>query len=473
MLFNSTTFIVFFLVIFAVYYLIPAWHWRKILLLIASYLFYAAWNPPFILLLWLSTVLDYYLHRKIYYSDNQARRKLLLLISIVSNIGLLSVFKYGDFLLENFQFIANALGAKFEPVKLGFILPLGISFYTFQTLSCVFESYYRKQKPVESSLDFALYVAYFPQLVAGPIVRIENLVPQFKEPKFLDLNKLSWGLFLFTIGLFQKMVLADTLLAPISDSIFNYERLPNILDSWLGVFAFSGQIFCDFAGYSTCAIGISLCLGFHLPDNFKSPYASLGFSDFWKRWHITLSSWLRDFLYIPLGGNRNGLLHTLLNLMITMLLGGLWHGAKWTFVIWGALHGLYLIIERGIKSIFKNSKLSEKLVVKLFIFFITYFFVCLAWVFFRAQDFGSACKILSSMFNPSLNGDKLLTTTNIVVCIVTVGGLLLSQMFFRNKTLGSFYDKKPTSFIILTWSIMLFFILLTQGSGNAFIYFQF
>jgi alginate O-acetyltransferase complex protein AlgI len=473
MLFNSTTFIVFFVLIFTIYYIVPSWQQRKIILLIGSYIFYAAWNPPFIILLWLSTALDFYLHRKIYYSENQKSRKVLLLISIFANIGLLSVFKYGDFLVENFQFLAKTIGIQFEPIQLGFILPLGISFYTFQTLSCVFESYYKKQKPVESPLDFALYVAYFPQLVAGPIIRVENLVPQFKEPKYLNFNLLSWGLFLFTLGLFQKMVLADTLLAPISDSIFNYDKLPNTLDSWVGVMAFSGQIFCDFAGYSTCAIGISLCLGFNLPDNFKSPYASLGFSDFWKRWHITLSSWLKDFLYIPLGGNKNGLFRTLLNLMITMLLGGLWHGAKWTFVIWGALHGFYLIAERGIKAIFKNSNISENIFVKAFIFFITYIFVCLAWVFFRAQDFGSALKILTSMFNPSLNGDKLLTTTNIVVCAITIGGLLLSQLYFRNKDLGSFYDKKPAVFIIATWSIMLFFILLTQGSGNAFIYFQF
>lgn len=473
MLFNSTTFIVFFIIIFAIYYLTKSWQNRKIILLIGSYLFYAAWNPPFILLLWLSTYMDFYLHKKIYYIEDKKKKKFLLLISLVTNLGLLFFFKYGDFMLHNFQILAGLFDVKFESTSMGIILPVGISFYTFQTLSCVLESYYGKQKPVESHLDFALYVAFFPQLVAGPIIRVEDIVPQFKEPKYFDYNKLCWGLFLFTLGLFQKMVIADTLLSPISDSVFNFEGLPNILDSWIGVFAFSGQIFCDFAGYSTCAIGISLCLGFTLPDNFKSPYGALGFSDFWKRWHITLSTWLRDFLYIPLGGNRKGEVRTIVNLFITMLLGGLWHGANWTFVIWGFLHGLYLVIERFVKSIFKNSTLKDNVLVKLFLIILTYILVCVAWVFFRAKDFTTAGKLLYSMFCGFGKGAQLLNGTSLIVGSITMLSLFLTHLFFRNKTLDSFIEKKPAIIITGLWVIMLFSIILTQGSGNAFIYFQF
>lgn len=473
MLFNSTTFIVFFVTIFAVYYLTKSWKARKIVLLIGSYLFYAAWNPPFILLLWLSTYMDFYLHKKIYYIENKSKKNLLLLISLITNLGLLFFFKYGDFLLHNFQMLANLVGIKFESTSMGIILPVGISFYTFQTLSCVLESYYGKQKPVDSHLDFALYVAFFPQLVAGPIIRVEDIVPQFKEPKYLDYKKLSWGLFLFTVGLFQKMVIADTLLSPISDSIFNFEGLPNIIDSWLGVLAFSGQIFCDFAGYSTCAIGISLCLGFTLPDNFKSPYASLGFSDFWKRWHITLSTWLRDFLYIPLGGNRKGSARTFINLMITMFLGGLWHGANWTFVVWGLLHGFYLVVERIVKSFFGNSNLKNNAFVQLFLIILTYILVCIAWVFFRSKDFASAGKMLFSMFCGYNKGAVILNGTSLVVGSVTIIGLFLTHLFFRNKSLDTFIEKKPAVVIIGLWLFMLFSIILTQGSSNAFIYFQF
>jgi alginate O-acetyltransferase complex protein AlgI len=473
MLFNSTTFIVFFVVIFALYYLTKSWQARKSILLIGSYLFYAAWNPPFILLLWLSTYMDFYLHKKIYYTEKQKTRNMLLIVSLVTNLGLLFFFKYGDFLLHNFQYLAGLVGVKFESSSMGIILPVGISFYTFQTLSCVLESYYRKQKPVDNQLDFALYVAFFPQLVAGPIIRVEDIVPQFKEPKYLDYNKLGWGLFLFTLGLFQKMVIADTLLSPISDSIFDFEGLPRALDSWVGVFAFSGQIFCDFAGYSTCAIGISLCLGFTLPDNFKSPYAALGFSDFWKRWHITLSTWLRDFLYIPLGGNKKGKIRTLINLMITMFLGGLWHGANWTFVIWGVLHGFYLIMERFVKFLFRNSSIHNNIAVKFLVILLTYVLICIAWVFFRAKDLPTAAKLLFSMFRAFDFGATLLTGTSLMIGIVTILCLFLTQLFFRNKQLDAVIEKTPTVVIVGVWAIMLFFIILTQGSSNAFIYFQF
>ena len=230
------------------------------------------------------------------------------------------------------------------------VLPVGISFYTFVTLSYTLDVYLGRLKPIDSFLNYALFVTYFPHLVAGPIVRPTQLVPQFETPKQATRDQMLWGLGLMVLGLFEKVVVADAGLANVADRVFSAEGPIGFADAWLGTLAFSGQIFCDFAGYSTIAVGVSLCLGFALPDNFRMPYAAIGFSDFWRRWHISLSTWLRDYLYIPLGGNRGSEVRTYVNLMLTMLLGGLWHGANWTFVVWGGLHGLYLAAERWIRA---------------------------------------------------------------------------------------------------------------------------
>ena len=280
---------------------------------------------------------------------------MLLVISLIGNLGMLCFFKYGGFLLDNFVALVNLVGLDFHPAKPNIILPAGISFYTFTTLCYTIDMYNRKSEPVKSLLDFSLFVTFFPHLVAGPIVRPPQLVPQFESPRKANQQQMLQGLFLVSLGLFMKVVLADTMLASSSDTVFNFPAPLLAVDAWLGVLAFSGQIFFDFAGYSTCAIGVAMCLGFVLPENFRYPYAAIGFSDFWRRWHITLSSWLRDYLYIPIGGNRKGEVRTYVNLMITMLLGGLWHGASWTFVVWGALHGTYLCVERLIREKFVST----------------------------------------------------------------------------------------------------------------------
>ncbi|HYW50979.1 MAG TPA: MBOAT family O-acyltransferase, partial [Gemmatimonadaceae bacterium] len=341
MLFNSLTFVVFFAWVLAVHYAPLPWKVRKVHLLLAGYAFYAAWNPPFVLLLWLSTVVDWLMAAKLARTEEPRARKAMLLVSLVLNLGLLGYFKYGGFLLENFTALVNGLGIAYKPLAPSIILPVGISFYTFETLSYTLDVYLRRAKPTPKLLDFALFVGFFPHLVAGPIVRPTDLVPQFESPRRATGRMFGWGLLLMTIGLFEKVVVADGLLAPVSDDVFKAASLIAPLDAWLGVLAFSGQIFCDFAGYTTTAIGASLALGFSIIDNFRFPYAAIGFSDFWQRWHISLSTWLRDYLYIPLGGNRRGPSRTYVNLMLTMLLGGIWHGASWTFVVWGGLHGLY------------------------------------------------------------------------------------------------------------------------------------
>src|SRR6187402_1224006 len=356
MVFNSYTFVVFFIIIMILHNLPFSWKVKKINLLLASYIFYAAWNPPFILLLWLSTVVDFYVGRALYTEENPYRKKLLLVVSLIGNLGMLCFFKYGGFLLENFVALVNLFGIDYHPAEPNIILPAGISFYTFTTLCYTIDMYHKRSEPVKSMLDFSLFVTFFPHLVAGPIVRPPQLVPQFETEHKATMKNIMDGLLLLTFGLFIKVVLADGFLAPTANEVFGATSALLAVDTWMGVLAFSGQIFFDFAGYSTCAIGVAMCLGFALPQNFRFPYAAIGFTDFWRRWHITLSAWLRDYLYIPLGGNRNGKFRTYINLMLTMLIGGLWHGANWTFVVWGGLHGFYLCIEKFIDD--KTGKIS-------------------------------------------------------------------------------------------------------------------
>src|SRR5215213_5763270 len=379
MVFNSYTFIAFFIIMLVLHNMPFPWKVKKVNLLLASYLFYAAWNPPFILLLWLSTVVDYFVGKALYHQENKNKRKLLLVVSLIGNLGMLCFFKYGGFLLENFVTLVNSLGINYHPAKPNIILPAGISFYTFTTLCYTIDMYKKKSEPVKSMLDFSLFVTFFPHLVAGPIVRPHQLVPQFQSPKVATRDQLIQGLFLLSLGLFMKVVMADTMLAGAADSVFTFPHLLLSFDAWMGVLAFSGQIFFDFAGYSTCAIGVAMCLGFKLPENFRYPYAAIGFSDFWRRWHITLSTWLRDYLYIPLGGNRHGGKRTYINLMLTMVLGGLWHGASWTFVVWGALHGIYLIGERWLRSVVSPTEFWSRPAVQFFAALGTFALVCFAW----------------------------------------------------------------------------------------------
>ena len=308
MIFNSLTFLVFFALVLAMHNApLFSWHQKKINLLVASYLFYAAWNPPFVILLWVSTVVDWWAAQWMVRARQERTRKIWMITSVVVNIGMLGYFKYGGFLLENFVALAASLGIAYQPPKWDIILPVGISFYTFATLSYTLDVYLRRAKPARHFLDYALFVTFFPHLVAGPIMRPTELVPQFASTRRATAHQLYFGFSLMILGLFQKVVLADGFLSPVVEKVYDaHEGVPNALDAWVATLAFSGQIFCDFAGYSTTAIGVAMCLGFAMPDNFRFPYAAVGFSDFWRRWHITLSSWLSVYLYIPLGGNRHG-----------------------------------------------------------------------------------------------------------------------------------------------------------------------
>jgi len=493
MVFNSYTFIVFFIIMLILHNLPFTWKTKKINLLLASYVFYAAWNPPFILLLWLSTVVDFFVGRALYTQQNIHKKRALLVVSLIGNLGMLCFFKYGTFLLNNFVTVVNAIGWDFHPAKPNIILPAGISFYTFTTLCYTIDMYKQKSEPVKSMLDFSLFVTFFPHLVAGPIVRPPQLVPQFETERTATQKQLLEGLFLITLGLFMKVVLADSMLSATANDVFGAKGLLTSLDAWMGVLAFSGQIFFDFAGYSTCAIGVAACLGFVLPQNFMYPYAAIGFSDFWRRWHITLSAWLRDYLYIPLGGNRNGTTRTYINLMITMLLGGLWHGANWTFVVWGGLHGFYLWVEKSIAD-FRHDKVAAitttpsgevgvlgpvpetfkpKTARNLLIALFTFFLINVTWVFFRSTTFTQAWGLLKSMFGFVPKGDVLLTTLAVIKVSVIVFVMLIAHWLMRNTKTLDVVPKLSWWFFGGVWAILLLLIIWSQESSSSFIYFQF
>ena len=472
MLFNSLSFFAFLAIILGLYYSkIFTWNGKKRMLLLASYVFYGLWNPPLVVLLWISTMVDWTAGKQLaVIQNNERKRKLWLLLSMAVNLGFLAFFKYGDFLLENFVALCNAIGFDFQARPMDIILPMGISFYTFQTMSYTIDMYKRKTERARTFLDFALYVTFFPQLVAGPIVRAKDLITQFYEPKRATVNQFMWGCFLLTMGLFQKVVLADSLLSGTADNVFGAGKVLHGLDAWVGTLAFSGQIFFDFAGYSTCAIGIALMLGIVLPDNFKYPYAAIGFSDLWRRWHISLSSWLRDYLYIPLGGNRHGITRMYVALSLTMLLGGLWHGAAWTFVIWGALHGLYLIIERVLK---KYIKIKINAWNGIILALLTYICVNITWVFFRAREFGTAMDMISSMLFLNSEGEQVVQWFDIYKVFVVIIGLFICHWLMRNTSMKQVSQKTNPVVLGVFWAVILFFILIAQGSGEQFIYFQF
>lgn len=472
-LFNSLTFVVFFAVVVGAYWVLRSWEARKNLLLGASYIFYGAWNPPFALLLFATTALDFFLGARIATAPDLAARRRWMWASVTSNLSMLGFFKYGNFLLENTQWLLARAGIAYHPPHLDVFLPIGISFYTFHSLSYTLDVYRGVCKPTKSLRDFTLAVSFFPQLVAGPIVRAADFLPQLETPPALKRNQFQWGLFLMTLGMFQKIVLADTLLAPVADTVFGHPSPVLTLDAWTGVIAFSGQIFFDFSGYSTCAIGAALCLGFHLKDNFLFPFAAVGFSEFWRRWHISLSTFLRDFLYFPLGGNRVGAARAALNLIIVMFLGGLWHGAAWTFVVWGLIHGLCLVVEHLFRTVTKGAAWKETLPVELFLCLVTYFFVCIGWVFFRAASFPAAGLLLGAMAGKIPVGQAVLSGREILQVGLVIVGLWLAHWRLRHTSLEASIGQKPVWLIGTTWTVMLGLIILTQGSGNAFIYFQF
>jgi alginate O-acetyltransferase complex protein AlgI len=417
--------------------------------------------------------MDFWLGSRIARAKGRHSRRGWLVASVCMNLSMLGFFKYGNFLLQNFQWLLARIGIVYQPPHLDILLPVGISFYTFHSLSYTLDIYRGVLQPTKSLRDFVLAVSFFPQLVAGPIVRAGDFLPQLVTAPGLRLGQFLWGLLLMTLGLFEKIVLADTMLSGSADRIFDYAGPLVALDSWLGVMAFAGQIFFDFAGYSICAIGAALCLGFHLKDNFRFPYAAVGFSDFWRRWHISLSTFLRDYLYIPLGGNQVRPLRAAINLVIVMFLGGLWHGAAWTFVVWGLLHGSYLVIERVIRVLFKNKAWANNLATRVLAGVATYTAVCIAWVFFRASDFTVASRMLRGMFGGHAQGDAILSTREMLQIGIVTAFMILVHWSLRESNIETAVTRLPRWAVTAAWALMASAIVLTQGNSNAFIYFQF
>ncbi|MCB1560826.1 MAG: MBOAT family protein [Xanthomonadales bacterium] len=474
MQFDSFTFLIFFAIVLGGYSLLRSWGARKNWLLGASYLFYAAWNPPFVLLLIATSSIDYWAAMRMGASSGRIRRRFLIGVMLI-HLGVLSYFKYSGFLLENLESLLAGFGVVWKAPAQDIILPVGISFYTFHSLSYLIDVYRRRIEPTSSWRDYALYVAFFPQLVAGPIVRWTQMGEQIEQPRRMSAAGLGLGFSLLTLGLFEKVVLADVVFAPVADTVFGADAAVSTADAWLGMLAFSGQIFCDFAGYSSCALGAALCLGFVLPVNFRNPYAAIGFSDFWRRWHISLSTWLRDYLYIPLGGNRLGRWLTLRNLMLTMLIGGLWHGAAWTFVAWGGLHGIYLVIERSLRKRFGlPDDRSASRVARLSYAAVTLLGVLYAWVWFRAADFEQGWQMTLGLVGAS-GIHPATITAGFDARIVVLAFLGLTATHFRWRAIDAkdVLQHLPAWVLVPLLTAMLSLIIMSPGQSHAFIYFQF
>ncbi len=467
MLFNSLSFLVFLPVALAVRYAPVGWRTKKLALLLLSYLFYAAWYPPHVLILWASTVVDWIVAARIAKAGSPGRKRFLLGVSLAANLGLLSVFKYSAFMVTNLDHALAQAGVPYRFPAPHLLLPIGISFYTFEALSYTIDVYRGKMQPTRSLLDFALFIAFFPRMVAGPIMRAELFLPQCEQPHRIKWDETGEGLTLLCFGLFEKVVLADGVFAPVADSVYA-GATASTTDAWVGTLAFACQIFFDFAGYSTCAIGIARCLGFRLPINFNSPYAARNLSDFWQRWHISLSSWLRDYLYIPLGGSRVGPGRTYANLMLTMLLGGLWHGAAWKFITWGGIHGLLLVAQRLWQQCLPVSRCPVWAGVLL-----TFVLVCFTWVFFRAADMASALRLCGEMLGLGTTRLPQLTHFNRAF-IVTAAALTVGiQWRFRHQTIEASLLAFRPSLRMAILAAMLLLIILCPGENRAFIYFQF
>lgn len=412
MLFNSYIFWLFFLTVAAVYRFLDHRR-RNLFLVLASYFFYGYWDWRFLGLIAASTFVDFIAARRIDEAARASRRRGWLLISLIVNFGLLAVFKYLGFFVGEFNDLMDSIGGGMRVPAIDLILPVGISFYTFQTVSYTVDVFWRRTKPVKDFANFALYVSFFPQLVAGPIERSESLLPQVIDPRpRLNEARFREGLLLVLTGLYRKVVIADNM-ALIANHVFGRPASENSpVEVMLGVYAFAFQIYGDFSGYSAIAQGTAKWLGFDLMDNFRQPYFATSPQDFWRRWHISLSSWLRDYLYIPLGGNRSGRGQTYRNLMLTMLLGGLWHGAAWTFVVWGGIHGAWLAIHRAFGRRLSGGGGQGRggaLVKKLVGWFVTFHLVCLTWLFFRSQSIEQAWEMLLQVFGPEWGWNPMAT----------------------------------------------------------------
>lgn len=467
MVFTSLHFAAFFLVVYGVYRAVPhrAQNW---LLVVASYYFYAAWDWRFLSLLLASTVVDFVVARRIARTAEQPRRRRLLLISLGFNLGMLGFFKYFNFFAESLVALFAVLGWRADPVTLNVILPIGISFYTFMTISYVVDVYRGDLAPAESLLDFAVFVAYFPHLVAGPILRASLLLPQIAGPRHVTRTQVTEGLWLMGWGLFQKVFVADNL-ANIVDRVFSGGAGSTGGDVLVATWAFAFQIYGDFAGYSNMARGMSKLMGIELNVNFRFPYFVTSPQQFWRHWHISLSTWLRDYVYVPLGGNRGGSGQTRRNLMLTMILGGLWHGAAWTFVLWGVYQGLVLVIGRWVTGLgITLTRTWQRVLLGVCVFHVT----CFGWLIFRAQSLeqvGTFSRALFADFRWSGPAASALVSLLLIVAPLMVVHVWQAR---HDDELAVFKWSRPVRYAVFC-GVAYLSLLFGNFEGAEFIYFQF
>lgn len=470
MFFDSTVYLVFLVLVTLLYWRLR-FRAQNCFLLLASYFFYGWWDWRFLFLMGTSTVVDFYIGRGLDKFTDPRQRRALLLLSLALNFSFLGFFKYSNFFVDSFSHLAALLGLKNIPISLWqIVLPPAISFYTFQEVAYIVDVYHRKLKSADSLVDYALFVSLFPHLIAGPIQRPSHLLPQVQQPRVWDPAKAFDGMILILEGLFRKVVIADNC-ALIANAAFsgNFGG-PNFITVVLGTVAFAWQIYGDFSGYSSMARGSAQLLGFHFMVNFRQPYLAQSLQDFWRRWHMSLSSWLRDYLYIPLGGNRKGRRRTYVNLMLTMLLGGLWHGANWTFVVWGGIHGAALAVERvvtGDSEIRDSTALVARSLRRIPVFAI----VCIAWIFFREPSIGGAFHQLAGLF--------VWEWQPVYGVALQFLGVFVAMLYLVDLQLESsgaeylFADRGLALRVATGVSACVLITLLGANQSNAFIYFRF
>lgn len=481
--FNSIDFAIFLPIVFILYWFITTKNLKiqNLLIVAASYVFYGWWDWRFLSLILFSTIVDYTVGLELLKKRDQAKRRILLCTSILVNLGLLGFFKYYNFFLDNFVTAFSFWGTEIRANSLNIILPVGISFYTFQTLSYTIDVYKRKLDPTKNFIAFSAFVSFFPQLVAGPIERATNLLPQFYAKRIFDYNKVIDGLKQILWGLFKKLVIADNC-AEYANLIFNNSTDYPGSTLLLGALFFSFQIYCDFSGYSDIAIGTSRLFGFDLMRNFSFPYFSRDIAEFWRRWHISLSTWFRDYLYIPLGGSRGGIGMKIRNTFIIFIVSGFWHGANWTFIIWGALNALYFLPLLLLKKNRENFDIVAKgkylpTIKEFFGIGITFSLTVMAWIFFRAENITHAIHILSKIFSKSLitipyfSGWEIALTTILLVIFFTAVEWIGREGQYAISNIGLNW---PRPIRWMYYSFIIFLIgLFMQTKETPFIYFQF
>ncbi|WP_268544190.1 MBOAT family O-acyltransferase [Candidatus Nitrosotenuis cloacae] len=490
MLFNTLDFVIFFIVVLTTFVIIKNRKFQHLFLLLASYFFFYYSSNYLITLLIFTTIWDFYFGQLIYKADNVARKKLYLIVSLAGNLGLLGFFKYADFAITQFNFLGHYFDLGINIPLLNLALPIAISFYTFHSITYTVGIYRGQLEPARTFTEYAIFVAIFPQLVAGPILRAKEFLPQLRDrienshvggrlrQIVIERSNLKYGITLMMFGFFKKMFFADNI-APLVNDVFSNPIGHDSLTIILTAIAFGIQIYCDFSGYSDIAIGAALIMGFKIPINFNKPYFAISPPDFWRRWHISLSTWLRDYLYIPLGGNRKSNSRTYLNLFVVMFLGGLWHGASWNFVIWGTLHGTYLALHRVMVNRFPNLtgiNLEKNRMLKILTIIATQYLVFFAWIPFRIRDFDGMMYAMQKYVMIDVSVSSFIETIRSfeIPVMLIVAFFIIHYISYKKQNMVEIVSKlKMTRWFLFSTACALLIVLFYGGSPSEFIYFEF